>query len=170
MRFIWPSVLFTPKSTNVDTIAIMNNDAPSFLPGVELGPGVWADRADLHFGFSRSSGPGGQNVNKVNTKTELRISMSAIHGLSHRAQVRFRNAVRNRLSAEDEVLITSDTERTQDANRHNCLRKLRELLVASQHEPKIRKKTKPSRASKERRIKAKKTRSDVKSGRRFRAE
>ncbi len=148
----------------------MENHTPSFLPGVELGPGVWADRADLRFGFSRSSGPGGQNVNKVNTKTELRISMSAIHGLSQRAVHRFRVAVKNRLSAEDEVIVTSDTERTQDANRHNCLKKLRELLIAAQHEPKIRRKTKPSRASKERRIKTKKARSEVKSARRFRGE
>ena len=148
----------------------MNSDTPSFLPGVELGPGVWADRADIHFGFSRSSGPGGQNVNKVNTKTELRIALGAIHGLSQRAMHRFRIAVKNRMSAEDEVIITSESERTQDANRHNCLRKLRELLVASQHEPKIRRKTKPSRASKERRIKSKKVRSEVKSARRFRAE
>lgn len=148
----------------------MNTDTPSFLPGIELGPGVWADRADLRFGFSRSSGPGGQNVNKVNTKTELRISLSAIHGMSHRAFSRFRDAIRNRISAEDEVIITSDTERTQDANRHACLKKLRAILTASLKEPKIRKKTKPSRASKERRIKAKKVRSEVKSVRRFREE
>ena len=57
----------------------------SFVPGIELGPGVWTDREQLRFGFSRSSGPGGQNVNKVNTKTELRVALTALHGMNDRA-------------------------------------------------------------------------------------
>jgi len=134
----------------------------SFLPGIELGPGVWTDRAELRFGFSRSSGPGGQNVNKVNTKTELRIRVEGLHGLSTRAVARLREFARNRISQEGDLIITADTERTQEANRQACLRKLRELIVKSQVEPKVRKKTKPSRGAKLRRLETKRRRGDTK--------
>jgi ribosome-associated protein len=128
----------------------------SWLPGVELGPGVWTDRTELRFGFSRSSGPGGQNVNKVNTKTELRIRVEAMHGLSDRAKARLREAARNRITLEGDLLIVSETERTQEGNRRNCMEKLRNLIVNSQKEPKIRRKSKPSKGSKVRRLDAKK--------------
>src|SRR3954468_7106567 len=93
----------------------------AFLPGIELGPGVWTDREQLRFGFSRSSGPGGQNVNKVNTKTELRVSLSALHGMSDRAISRLRSEAGRKITAENDVLLTADTERTQESNRHACL-------------------------------------------------
>src|SRR3954464_15389506 len=89
----------------------------TFVPGIELGPGVWTDREQLRFGFSRSSGPGGQNVNKVNTKTELRIALSAMHGLSDRALPRLRSPAGRRITAEDDILLTADAERTQESNR-----------------------------------------------------
>jgi len=128
---------------------------PSNLPGIELAPRVWTDRSELRFGFSRSSGPGGQNVNKVNTKTEMRIRLEALHGLSDKALNRFRTLVQNRMTLEGDLLMTSESQRTQEANRQECLKKLRDLLVAAQIEPKIRKKTKPSRGSKMRRIEGK---------------
>jgi ribosome-associated protein len=137
----------------------------SFLPGVELGPRVWADRADLRFAFSRSSGPGGQNVNKVNSKTELRVALAAVHGMSDRAKGRLRKIAGRKLLPDGDLLITSETERTQDANRHSCMRKLRELIVEAQVEPKVRRKTKPTRGSKERRLDSKRVRSTVKRGR-----
>src|SRR5438552_12076386 len=100
----------------------------SFLPGIELGPGVWADSYQLRFGFSRASGPGGQNVNKVNTKTELRIALSAIHGMSDRALSRLRTLAGRRITADDDILLTADAERTQESNRRACLEKLRGLI------------------------------------------
>lgn len=135
---------------------------PSNLPGIELAPGVWTDRAELRFGFTRSSGPGGQNVNKVNTKTELRIRLTSLHGLSDRAVARLAYIARNRLSAEGDLILTADTERTQEANRQACLRKLRSLIEQAQVEPKIRKKTRPSRAAKARRLQSKKAHSEKK--------
>src|ERR1051326_6955950 len=89
----------------------------TFLPGIELGPGVWTDREQLRFGFSRSSGPGGQNVNKVNTKTELRVALSAIHGLSDRAISRLKALAKRRLTDDGDLLFTADTESTQESNR-----------------------------------------------------
>ena len=128
----------------------------TFVPGIELGPGVWTDREQLRFGFSRSSGPGGQNVNKVNTKTELRVSVSALHGMNDRALARLRDLAGRKLTAEGDILLTADTERTQESNRRACLEKLRDMIEEALVEPKIRKKTKPSKASKKRRIDGKK--------------
>lgn len=143
---------------------------PSFLPGIELGPGVWTDREQLRFGFSRSSGPGGQNVNKVNTKTELRIALSALHGLSDRAASRLRNLSGRRLTAENDLLFTADSERTQESNRRACLEKLRNLLAQALVEPKIRKKSKPSKGSKKRRLESKKRQGDKKKARSWKAD
>ena len=80
----------------------------TFLPGIELGPGVWTDREQLRFGFSRSSGPGGQNVNKVNTKTELRVAVTALHGMSDRAVGRLRTMAGRKLMADGDLLFSAD--------------------------------------------------------------
>jgi ribosome-associated protein len=134
----------------------METSTSSFVPGIQLGPGVWTDREQLRFGFSRSSGPGGQNVNKVNTKTELRVSVRALHGMSERALLRLKSAAGRRLLPEGDLLFTADKERTQESNRRACLEKLRQLIEQALVEPKVRRKSKPSRGSKERRLDSKK--------------
>jgi len=134
----------------------------STLPGIELAPGVWTDRAELHFGFSRSSGPGGQNVNKVNSKTELRVRPESLHGLSDAALTRLRTQAGRRITLEGELLIVAESERTQEANRQICLRKLRDLIVAAATVPKIRRKTRPSKGSRLRRLDSKRAHSDKK--------
>jgi ribosome-associated protein len=148
----------------------MSTSPTTFVPGVELAPSVWTDREQLRFGFSRSSGPGGQNVNKVNTKTELRVNMAALHGLSDRALSRLRTLAGRKLLPDGDLLITADTERTQESNRRLCLAKLRELIEKAQVEPKIRKKSKPSRASKARRVETKRKNAEKKRARGWREE
>jgi ribosome-associated protein len=140
------------------------------VPGIELGPKVWTDREQLRFGFSRSSGPGGQNVNKVNTKTELRISLTSLHGMSDRAVTRLRTLAGRRLTAEGDLLLTADAERTQESNRRACLEKLRALIAEALVEPKVRKKSKPSKGSKKRRLESKKKQGEKKRSRSWRAE
>ena len=136
------------------------------LEGVELAPGVYAPPAALRWQFARSSGPGGQNVNKVNTKAEVWLPIESIRGLTDRARGRLERLAGRRLTAAGEIHVAADSERTQEGNRLEALQRLRELLVEAMHEPKPRRKTKPSRASKERRLQSKKRRSEVKARRR----
>lgn len=142
----------------------------SFVPGIELGSGVWTDSYQLRFGFSRSSGPGGQNVNKVNTKTELRVGLSALHGMSDKAISRLRVIAGRKVTAEDDILLTADTERTQESNRRACLEKLRRMIDAAMVEPKVRRKVKPSKAAKRKRLDAKKRQGEKKKARSWRGE
>jgi ribosome-associated protein len=131
---------------------------------------VWTDREQLRFGFSRSSGPGGQNVNKVNTKTELRVNLAALHGISDRALARLRTLAGRRLMDDGDMLFTADTERTQESNRRACLEKLRDLISQALVEPKKRKKSKPSKAAKRRRLEGKKRQGEKKKSRSWRPE
>jgi ribosome-associated protein len=142
----------------------------TFVPGIELGPGVWTDREQLRFGFSRSSGPGGQNVNKVNTKTELRVNLASLHGISDRALARLRNLAGRRLTPDNDLLFTADSQRTQESNRRACLEKLRELIGQALVEPKVRRKSKPSKAAKKRRLESKKRVGEKKKSRSWKPE
>jgi ribosome-associated protein len=135
------------------------------LGGLELAPGLRAPESAIHWQYARSSGPGGQNVNKVNTKAELWLPVDAIVGLTDRARSRLRALAGKRLLSTGELHIASDTHRTQEGNRTAALERLRELLVAATHEPKARRKTKPSRGARERRLQSKKHRSEIKSRR-----
>lgn len=145
----------------------MPEPAPQLQPeGIELAPGVFAGSSAVRWQFARSSGPGGQNVNKVNTKAELWVPVTALTGLRERAVARLRALAGKRLTAADEIHIAADSERTQESNRAAALQRLRELLIEAMHEPKPRRKTKPSRAARQRRLDSKRRRSEVKARRR----
>jgi ribosome-associated protein len=92
--------------------------------------------------------------------------LADITGLSDRALARLRSMAGRRLTTAGEIHISAETERSQERNRAAVLDRLRALLAAAVHEPKPRRKTKPSRASKRRRLEAKKQRSEIKSKRR----
>lgn len=150
--------------------------------GVSIAPGVVVPEATLQWAFSRSSGPGGQNVNKLSTKAELRVAVDDLP-VSGRVRSRLRKEAGGRIigssvhteQLEDgrtitrevggELVLVSQSERSQSANKAECLAKLRELIVQAQHEPKVRRKTKPSRGSVERRLESKKRQSEKKQGR-----
>jgi ribosome-associated protein len=139
---------------------------PAVFANVELAPGVFAPDSAMRFQYARSSGPGGQNVNKVNTKAELWVTADSITGLTDAGRARLRQLAGHRWTTAGEIHISSDTERRQEANRAAVLDRLRELLLAAIHEPRKRKKTKPSRASKQRRIEGKRRRGEIKARRR----
>lgn len=129
---------------------------------LDLAHGASIRRGDLEWSFSRSGGPGGQNVNKVNSKAELRLRPEAIRGLSPGALQRLLQAAANRITADGQMLIVAQEARSQEANREACLARLRALIAGAVKEPKIRRKTRPSRGSAERRLQHKKARSAVK--------
>jgi ribosome-associated protein len=148
------------------------DDAGSQSPGglIELAPGVSVAESAVRLQYSRSSGPGGQNVNKVNTRTQLWVAISAITGLSEAAAERLRRNAPSRITADGEIYIDADVERTQEGNRQAVFERLRALIGQALKEPKRRRKTRISRAAKAKRIKAKRDRGEVKAKRRYRGE
>jgi len=137
---------------------------------ISLAPGVFTDESALRLQYSRSGGPGGQNVNKVNTRTQLWLAIDAITGLTESALNRLRTLAGNRLTAAGELYIVAETERTQEGNRQAVIERLRQLIGEAVKEPKRRRKTKPSRGARERRIQGKKRRGEIKSRRQGRIE
>jgi len=117
---------------------------------------------ELEFSFVRSSGPGGQNVNKVNSKAVLRWNFRASPSVPLFLRERIDAVMGPKLTREGEILIACDETRDQGRNREACLERLREMLIAAAKPPKIRKETKPTRASKRRRLDEKSRNSDKK--------
>lgn len=114
--------------------------------------------------FLASTGPGGQNVNKVATAVQLRADVFKL-GLAPEVYERLKRIAGSKLTAGGDLLITARRFRTQDANRSDARARLAKLIADAHITPKRRKPTRPSRAAKARRVDAKKQRSSVKSGR-----
>jgi ribosome-associated protein len=117
---------------------------------------------ELEWKFIRSSGPGGQNVNKVASAVQLRFLLPRNASLSAAVQSRLRRLAGQRLVDDGSILLTARAERSQEQNRRAALERLADLVRAALIEPKVRKKTRPTRASKERRIDTKKHRAGTK--------
>jgi len=112
-------------------------------------------RAAAEPSFSRSGGPGGQNVNKVNTKATLRLRLCDIAGLTPAELERACGVLANRITGADEIVITADEERSQRTNLERAYFRLEALIASAGRLPKTRRPTKPSRAAKEQRLQEK---------------
>ena len=134
--------------------------------GIELAPGVFAPPGAVRVQFARGSGPGGQNVNKVNTKAEIWVDVSQLRGLTFGAVGRLKALAGSRLTVEGMIHLSSDESRSQEGNRAEVMRRLREMIIEARPEPKRRRKTKPSHGSKLRRLESKRRTSEIKAGRR----
>lgn len=114
--------------------------------------------------FLAGSGPGGQNANKVATEVQLRVNIYKL-GLPPAVFARLKEIAGSKLIASGDLLITAREHRTQEANRTAARARLEDMLEAAHHQPKKRAKSRVNRLGKVKRLKAKKTRSDVKAKR-----
>lgn len=121
---------------------------------------------DLSWSAVRASGAGGQNVNKVASKVELRFDLPATTALDGPVKTRLARLARNRLDADGRIVIVRQRHRDQARNLEDAREALAELVRAALVRPKKRRPTRPSRASKERRLEAKKARGATKRARR----
>ncbi len=129
---------------------------------LRLGPGISVPLEALREQASRSSGPGGQSVNKTSSAVELWVEVSAIEGLDEGAQARLRNLAGSKLTKNDEIHVRSEDARSQRDNRQTSREKLAELVARARVRPKVRRKTKPSPGAKRRRLEAKRQQGEKK--------
>jgi ribosome-associated protein len=120
---------------------------------------------ELEWKFIRASGPGGQNVNKVSSAVQLRFNLPVNSSIPVAARNRLRQIAGQKLLDDGTLLFSARNERSQEQNRRAALERLAALVRAALIEPKIRRKTKPTKGSKERRIESKKQRGATKQGR-----
>jgi len=125
-----------------------------------------AARAD----FSRSGGPGGQNVNKVNTKVTLRVRLDDLEGLNDAELTRLRETLARRITGAGELVIAASEERSQRTNLERAYARMEKLIVNAARLPRLRRPTKPSRAAREERLRGKRRRGLKKTERRYRPE
>jgi ribosome-associated protein len=128
---------------------------------------ILIDEEEFTWSFVRSGGPGGQNVNKVASKAVLRWNVKTSLALPDEVKTRFMTQQQGRITTEGDLIITSQRFRDQEKNRHDCLDKLREMIVPALAVPRPRRATKPTKGSRTRRLAEKRHRSAQREARRI---
>jgi ribosome-associated protein len=128
---------------------------------LEITPALKIDERELQLEFVRSSGPGGQNVNKVATAVQLRFEVRA-SSLPEEVKNRLISIAGKRITNEGILVIEARKFRTQEQNRDDAIQRFVELIRKAAVKPKLRRRTKPTQASKEKRLRAKKERGEIK--------
>ena len=130
-------------------------------------PRLTIPAGELSIAFARSGGPGGQNVNKVASKVELRWNPTTSMALGLDDRVWLLARLKNRLTTEGDLIVTSTLTRDQIKNREDAMSKLTLIVRTALDRPKARRATKPSRSSKRRRVEGKRHRAEIKRNRRI---
>lgn len=136
---------------------------------IRLNRGIVIDERELEFDFIRSSGPGGQNVNKVSTAVRLRFNVRGSSSLPEDVRARLIRLAGRRFGDDGFLTIRARTGRTQESNRRDAIERFVELLERAVVRPTPRRATKPTAGSRERRLESKRRRGDTKQARRSRA-
>ena len=131
------------------------------MTAIQITPSFSIDENELQFSFVRASGPGGQNVNKVATAVQLRYDVLN-SSLPADVKERLRHLAGKKLTDEGVLLFEAKTYRTQEQNREDAVKRFVDLMRRAFEKPKARRRTKPTKASKETRIKEKKQRGEIK--------
>jgi ribosome-associated protein len=133
---------------------------------LQVAPGITIDDSELEERFVRSSGPGGQNVNKVSTSVQLRFDVARSASIPDDVRQRLIAIAGSRMTTDGVLVIEARRFRTQAGNREDARERLIELIRQAMVKPKRRRKTRPTAGSLERRLETKRRRSDAKNRRR----